>query len=166
MRELGERKHDFIWDLEQLAEKGGKIFDKLLKPPALEQPPFWKPANVLKRSVYRIGQQIADRQEEAFLAEFVQNYMSDWKNPLVRKSAPHPEENPFFWCYHLLAGGCPHISRDQRSKSARQLVYAYRHNIPTELVIGFIMQCKHTEASRGPDDGLRESWFLTDHQIT
>ncbi|MBW4961558.1 hypothetical protein [Sulfitobacter sp. CW3] len=85
------------------------------------------------------------RQE--ILAEYLQRQAETQKTPPVSKAAPDVQQNPFLWCYHLLLGENRLVknterlvSRDQMSKSSRQLVYAYKNGVPPEYVVGFILQ--------------------------
>lgn len=127
-------------DFAHLEKCGFTTFSKLMKSSSGDEAPYSKPANVLKRSIYAIGRQIADQSKGGQLALFMERSSDENEPKWVGKSAPDPDENPFFWCYHLLHSRSLNITRDQLSKSSRQLVYAYRNEIPTNLVIGFILQ--------------------------
>ena len=133
-------------DLRYLDEVGLVGFRKIFRQSRKDEIPYNKPANVLKRSVYTLGRQLIDLRKEDVLAEYLQTQAKAAKAPLISEAAPKAKDNPFFWFYHLLL--CENrspqsavrlISRDQLSKSARQLVYAHRNDVPPEYLIGFIL---------------------------
>ena len=141
LRSLSPTKRMLRKDLEYLAECGLWVFDDLFKQSKCDEVPFSKPANVLRRAVYTLGTQIADGKNGSRLVEFLRENSEKHGFSQINITAPDPDENPFFWCYHLLLREeSLAITRDQRSKSSRQLVYAYKNKIPPDLLIGFILQ--------------------------
>lgn len=140
-------------DLAYLEQYGSTIFSRLLKAPKGSEVPYCTPENILKRSVYTLGLQlngeIKKRQKSRgkILTDFIQNGRKDSKVPLISKSAPDADENPFFWFYHLLL--CEHrlpkdklrlVKRSQLSKLSRHLVYAAKNDVPEVYLVGFLMQ--------------------------
>jgi len=137
---LSPTKRRFRADLAHLEADGLPTFQKLIKRSKGDEVPYSKPANILKRSVYEIGRQIIDQNGGRRLADFMHRSWDEDELKWVGKSAPDPDANPFFWCYHLLHSAKLGVTGDQRSKSSRQLIYAYKNDIPSHLVIGFILQ--------------------------
>lgn len=145
--ELNPFKGRLKSDLLYLDEIGLPRFQKIFSMSREDEIPYNRPANVLKRSVYILGCQLIKFKKQEVLAEYLQKQAEAQKAPLVSKAAPDVSQNPFLWCYHLLLGenrspkGTVRlVSRDQMSKSSRQLVYAQWNDVPSESLIGFILQ--------------------------
>ena len=118
--------------------------------PKTPTPPYDKPNGYLKREVYRlVCDCIADRKVRALQRKVATNDSSP------RPSA-HNEENPFYWGLLAVCGiNDPRVSRNNRSKFANELLYAHKHKVPADLLVGFIYQI-------GSSDGLRQR--LVDEQ--
>lgn len=158
MRKLAKRGDRLSRDLQRLAVEVDKLHDYLKKYDATSVKPFDRSADVLKRIVYAIGAHVLRYEQEETLVRTVWKLNTQDKLRAIHKNAPRPSVNPFFWVYHLILGDQKKISRDQRSKSARQLLYAYQHRVPVEFLTGFIYQTGYREAPKAGDDGYREVW--------
>lgn len=160
-RKLAKKGDRLSRDLSRFSAEADRLFYRLNKNELGSEIPFDRSTNVLKRLVYSVGVHILRYEQGKVLADTVRRLNKRDELRAVHKSAPDPNVNPFFWVYHLVLGDQKSISRDQRSKSARQLLYAHLHEVPVELLIGFILQTGHREAPRTGDDGYREVWCLT-----
>ncbi|MCZ4267447.1 hypothetical protein O4H48_06020 [Rhodobacteraceae bacterium G21628-S1] len=123
------------------------IFRQIFEQSQGDEIPYNRPANVLKRCVYTLGRQLIDLDKQPILAEYLQQASKTYNAPPASIATPDVEQNPFHWFYLLLLGenrlkkGSRRIvTRDQISKSSRQLVYAHKNDVPPEYVIGFILQ--------------------------
>lgn len=120
--------------------------------------PDQRATNVLKRSSYVVGAQLASKN----MTERIEFYLTDavQADLKVHGAAPSARDNPFFWSLHLIMSGQKWLSNDQKSKSARQLLYAYRHGVPPELLTGFLLQTGTSNATaRSSDPEHREAWY-------
>lgn len=110
---------------------------------------------LLQQNVYRIGivlleSELIEGVRPAFVSE-----------PNRRKGTPSLEENIFHWILHHILFDKPlTMSMTLRNRLARQLLYAYRHQVPAYLLKGFLYQLAD------PDDLLsqiqsnaRERWY-------
>ncbi|MGB5864423.1 MAG: hypothetical protein WBG95_08980 [Sulfitobacter sp.] len=108
-------------------------------------PPFNQKASILKRAIYQIGWIALEFGQTELLKEVAEklNSPENRKTPDARRiprNAPLHEENPFYYAFYIAFGNEPQITRHERSKASRQLVYAYRHKVPPHFLIGFIYQ--------------------------
>ncbi len=108
-------------------------------------PPFSQKASILKRAIYQIGWIALEFGQTERLKEMAEKLNSpDNRNTpdarRIPRNAPSHEENPFYYAFYIAFGNEPQITRHERSKASRQLVYAYRHKVPPHFLIGFIYQ--------------------------
>lgn len=72
------------------------------------------------------------------------------------------EDNPFHWALAAIPTELSELSRPALTKIGRQLLYADRHDIEPDLLIGFILQTGDPDAiskkAKYPDK--REDWYL------
>ncbi len=134
-------------DLRYLDNVGLRTFQRIFDESQGDEIPYNRPANVLKRSVYVLGRQLIELEKQEILADFLQKRSATYSAPLASIATPNVKQNPFHWCYLLLLGenrlginSKRIVSRDQISKSSRQLIYAHKNDVPPEYVIGFILQ--------------------------
>jgi hypothetical protein len=109
---------------------------------------------ILKREVYLLVNELSDRR-----------YRTDFENVLIYKMESAPrlsfDSNPYYWALKA-------IWKDDEiglkgsviSKYAKQLAYAARHNIPPELLIGFLYQVGGiTKIANNLNSGSYEKWY-------
>lgn len=139
----GKLRSDFLY-LDNVALG---IFRRIFEQSKGDEIPYNRPANVLKRSVYVLGRQLIDLDKQEILAEYLQEVSKTYNKPPASIATPNVEQNPFHWFYLLLLGenrlseGKRRlVTRDQISKSSRQLVHAHKNDVPPVYLIGFILQ--------------------------
>ena len=106
-------------------------------------PPYDTPNSYLKREVYRLVRHCIAKQAVDLLQELV---AKDDSSP---RPTAHNEQDPFYWGFMFVCGMDKRVSRQARWRFANELLYAHKHNVPPELLVGFIYQI-------GKSDGLRE----------
>jgi len=147
VRELAHTKGKLRSDFLYLDNLAPRKFQRIFEQSQGDEIPYNRPANVLKRCVYTLGRQLIDLDKQRILADYLQETSKTYNAPPASIATPDVEQNPFHWFYLLLLGenrlkkGSRRIvTRDQISKSSRQLVYARKNDVPPEYVIGFILQ--------------------------
>ena len=90
--------------------------------------------NFLRREVYALGTRILNTSSEPWSAD---KFLALMDRTTTRPAAL---ENVFHALFFLLYEGEEGFSRQERSLMGRELEYAYRHNIPAELLAGFLYQ--------------------------
>lgn len=156
IRRLRMSKFQIQSDFRWLGSGGRKIiesrFDEQRLLPGSNRQLDQSGESLLKKVSYIVGAQLIYRRKEDALEQYL--------DPISHGSFPPIKDNPFFWCIHLLLDGKSWITPDQKSKSAKQLLYAHRHNVPPEYLIGFIRQTGTKRAeNRCQDSEFREPWF-------
>lgn len=160
IRPLSPYKKAVEYDFHWLETKGNQRLSRLFSKGVVDLTPDQRPLSVLKRASYIIGCQLADSGRGQKLADYMQHQPRNGDFiPKVNSLAPQADQNPFFWCLHLLAGWEDWLTRDQRSKAARQLKYAYRHQVPPQYLTGFILQIGSNEAALRSSTQAREEWL-------
>lgn len=98
-------------------------------------PPYATANGYLKRSVYELVQTLR-LSSGGFgrLERLVRNERN------VDPRVPDVLDNPFFWGFLLVFADDECVGRSERSKFAAELLYAHKHGVPAELLIGFIYQ--------------------------
>jgi hypothetical protein len=161
IRQLNFKRERLQADLDWLAIDGGSLLQRRFVAEAEEGTYVQhdqKAINVLKRTSYIIGAQLAARGQARALERYFENQTLRGVPP--RASAPAAEENPFFWCLHLFSLEHQFISTGEKTKSSQAMLYAYRNDVPPEFLTGFIKQIGRDNAvawSTEPD--RREKWF-------
>lgn len=147
LRELAQTKGKLRSDFLYFDSFALGIFQRIFEQSKGDEIPYNRPANVLKRSVYTLGRQLIDLDKQHILAEYLQETSKSYNKPPASIATPDVEQNPYHWFYLLLLGenrlskGKKRlVTRDQISKSSRQLVYAEKNDVPPEYLIGFILQ--------------------------
>lgn len=97
--------------------------------------PYDTAHSYLKRAVYDFVQD-PDLSKNQYLG--LKRLVVRERNDVSR--APAIEENPFFWGFLLVFADDESLARSDRSKFAAELLYAYKHDVPAELLVGFIYQ--------------------------
>ena len=74
---------------------------------------------------------------------------------------PLYEENPFHWGLLALFGKSKLLTRDERRLFAAEMLYAHRHDVPPEYLLGFVYQVgKQAENMyEKVRSDKREPWF-------
>jgi hypothetical protein len=117
--------------------------------------PYDERNSYLKREVYRFVCGYLDAGTEHALRHVLEGEREDFPTSTTFR------ENPFHWAFFALRDpSAPDaIEKFEVSRFGRQLLYARRHRIPPELLVGFIHQ------SGGPDAvyrkvgaGVLEEW--------
>lgn len=116
-------------------------------------PPYSLANSRLKRAVYGM----------------VRKHIASDKMDLLKRVATsdqgelHPsqenQENPFYWGLFLLCG-LDGLTKSSRSRFAQELLYAHRHDVPKEHLIGFIYQIGSSKGlGKKLQDGKMEPWY-------
>lgn len=112
--------------------------------------PYEKPEAFLKREVYGLVCRYLDAGTEGLLRRAIESEPADFPQ------SPSFSENPFHWVFQGLRGAeSVTLKRYQVSRFGRQLLYARRHRVPPEFLIGFLFQCGSPDAiykKAGADD--------------
>ena len=114
--------------------------------------PYDQKANYLRREVYRVIRKLDGRSEgRAIIEAAVRGHCGS--EPTRVSMA----QNLFFWGLKAIAARIT-LEPDRVSRLAKEMLYAFRHEIEPDLLIGFILQ---TGAARiHKKDGIEvESWF-------
>lgn len=91
-----------------------------------------QPRNVLRREAYELALEMIDDLDEQAL-EKVNNHRKKLN------SAAKPMNDLFRAIINLIVS-VKEVSREEQTRYACELEYARRHQIPTELLVGFILQ--------------------------
>lgn len=120
--------------------------------------PFERPEAILKRYVYRFVREHLEAGDGAKL-EYLLGYKRSAEQRAHRIAF---EANPFHWALSAIPSQLSELKRPALTKVGRQLLYAHRHDIDPDLLIGFLYQ------SGDPDEISRkavipnkmEEWYL------
>lgn len=102
---------------------------------AIDKPaPDEKPEAVIKVQVYQLVREL-----------LIERHRTDFENVLAYKMESSPrvsfDANPYYWALKAIwKDGEIALKGNVVSKYAKQLVYADRHDIPPELLTGFLYQ--------------------------
>lgn len=167
IRPLSPYKGRVQTDFEWLASYGHRFLNKhfkqqkeSVKEGSVETvvSPDERAENALRRMSYIVGAQLAHKSTGNRLDKYFRE--TKRPGPLVHGRAPSAAENPFFSCLHLLMCGEKWMTPSQKSKSAKALLYAYRHKVPPQFLTGFILQTgTNNAAARSANPDRREPWF-------
>ena len=135
--ERGAAIHD-EWERRINTQPEPAVRDKRAPPP-----PYDTANGYLKREVYRLVRRCITKQVVDLLRELV---AKDDSSP---RPTAYNEQDPFYWGFMFVCGMDKRVSRQARWRFANELLYAHKHNVPPELLVGFIYQI-------GKSDGLRE----------
>lgn len=143
-------------DLQVKLERGTQ-----LRKATPDLPPFDREASFLKREVYAfVLENFRTSIEEANLLRFLPEVIARAKRRPPHK--PSVEANPFHWVFYALAAEGRHLERWEISRFGRELLYAKRHSIPPELLIGFLYQTgTPDQIYRKAGGGGHEEWRAT-----
>jgi hypothetical protein len=117
--------------------------------------PYDHPDSHLKREVYRFVCRYLDEGNTKQLNRILE------ANRVILPRFPTFRENPFHWALSVLRDPkSDNIKKYQVSRFGRQLIYAKRHKIPPELLIGFLYQSGGPDvvASKAADATKLEDW--------
>lgn len=113
-------------------------------------PPCETAESFLKIKTYRLMKDSDTERARADVPRFVRQARIDPRKPSFRK-------NPFYWGLLAVDPDRLLLSKQSISLYSRQLLYAHRHGVPAELLIGFIYQLGGaTELSAKLESGARE----------
>lgn len=179
-----------IVDSEKAARTGGRKrtnFDKH------NNPPFLRPQNFTKRCIYELGCAVFDRKLCVRLEKFTKRlYGKNTEAMKVYDTAPSSKTNPFAWGYLMVFGvgllyrtksqdnsrddgghqgrlsaNTVTLTRDARYKASRELLYAYKHKVPTEYLVGFISQSGgHERIIPRANNKKLEEWYKRRRKMT
>lgn len=126
-----------------------------------ELAPFDQPAGILKRLVYsfvRTRLACGDGKKLDYLLW----YKRKGEQRAHRISF---EDNPFHWVLSAIPFEISELTRPSLSKVGRQLIYAHRHDIEPELLVGFLYQSGSPDviAKKAKLITNREAWYLIKH---
>lgn len=120
--------------------------------------PFERPDAILKRYVYQfVREHLA--QGNGKKLEYLLWYFRTGEQ---RTHRIRFEDNPFHWALAAIPTELSELSRPALTKIGRQLLYADRHDIEPDLLIGFILQTGNPDAisKKADDTDKRENWYL------
>ena len=150
--------------LKRFSEHIRERYTELSEPRETPLPPYSRESGYLRRAAYAFTRFVEDEGGLRALSKFVEAQNLGWTS----KRGPTVDENPFHW---ILAAVFPDnmlkkvkgdeapMFPQERNHMARQLLYAERHNVPTEYLIGFLYQSgKPSEIARKLREDLREPW--------
>jgi hypothetical protein len=124
--------------------------------------PYSHADSYLKRAVYAFVRGILDQRKEGFLEDAILEERFPYRPKVSFR------ENPFHWAFFGLRKPerdkeehADLITRNEVMRYGRQLVYAHRHNVPTNLLVGFIYQSGGPDfvSRKALDPARREGWF-------
>lgn len=141
---------------ERLKSKWDALIDPILAEwrirPDKGVAPYDQKANYLRREIYRVIWNLRQRSEgKAVIEAAVLGHCNRMPTRLTLT------QNPFFWGLKAAADRFD-LGPDRVSRLAKEMLYAWRHQVQPDLLIGFILQ---TGAARIYDknDVEVESWF-------
>lgn len=136
----------------------------------VKRPPYDKIDAFLKREVYAfVLEQLKKPAEGSKLKQVLEDVIFDHEKRLPAN--PSFSANPFHWAFSALQheeqislDGVRSLKRYQVSRFARQLEYAQRHDIPPDLLPGFLFQVGspdevYQKAGRHGHEGWRETYI-------
>lgn len=114
------------------------------------------PRALIKREVYRFVLELRERNRERYLEDVISVALEKLPVGIVFK------ENPFHWALAgVRATNDDLLTRNEVMRFGRQLIYAERHGVRPELLVGFVYQCGGpdiiSEKASRPD--CREEWW-------
>lgn len=118
-----------------------------------KQSPTERPSSLLKRRLYEL------------VDELVRDKSMPGALQLLRQRgyrlSAHPDEAATIFLALINAIPDTELARSEKHRYAFELAYAFRHRIPVELLIGFVLQTGAGKAIKSlVDDPLRtEPWF-------
>lgn len=116
---------------------------------------------VLKREAYRVICHYIEHRQAAYFETVIRERGGALSS--VIKLA----DNPFHYGLTALFGDDGILSRPDKSVFASQMVYAYRHRVPANLLVGFIYQCGSvSELRRKLKSGATEPGFDAEYRAT
>jgi hypothetical protein len=119
-------------------------------------PPYDTPNGFLKREVYRLVRRCINKQAVNLLRELV---AKDDSSP---RPTAYNEQDPFYWGFMFVCGMDKRVSRQDRWRFSNELQYAHKHNVPPELLVGFIYQIGKSDWLRERlRNGQMEEWWDT-----
>lgn len=116
--------------------------------------PFDSRSGRLRRFIYNLVLELKAEKKLSVIRSIV--YSLDYEPTKVNFS-----KNPFYWALYAAKGdGEVEITEKEMSRFATQMIYAERHNVPPELLIGFVYQQGNDQAlaekvRRGTSEGWR-----------
>ncbi len=123
---------------ERLKERWDQRVDPVIaewrKRPTKGVSPYDQKENYLRREIYRIICNLRSRAEgKAILGAAVLGHCGKEPTRLT------VSQNPFFWGLKALAARIG-LKPDRISRLSKEMLYAWRHDIEPDLLIGFILQ--------------------------
>lgn len=122
--------------------------------------------SILKRSIYQLGAKNLGKRGLGKLAvRAYQSTVDAREGRALPINAPLPEENPYYYLYYIALGSeIEEFCRQERDKACNQLLYAAKHDVPVEFLIGFINQCgSYSHLLRKLRAGEMEPWWHWRH---
>lgn len=120
--------------------------------------PFERPEAILKRYVYHfVRKHLAQGNGKK-----LEHLLWYFRTGEQRAHRIRFEDNPFHWALAAIPTELSELSRPALTKIGRQLLYADRHDIEPDLLIGFILQTGNPDAisKKADDTDKRENWYL------
>lgn len=172
LNSLSRSKARFTADIVHLEFIGTNIFERLVDASPKNEVPFAKPINILSRAVYQLGRDLLTDKKGAERLVHIMRQSSSYSDfRRIRSDAPHASQNPFFWFFHLLVREETKsernifVSSSQRTKLAKELLYAHKNNVPPEYLTGFILQIGRARAVKLCDAENWEGWKTNNRKV-
>lgn len=120
--------------------------------------PYDQPEATLKRHVYKFAREQLASGNDKKLA-YLLWYKRAGEQRAHRISF---QENPFHWVLSAIHPQISELDRPSLSKIGRQLLYAHRHDIDPDLLVGFLYQSGSPDVISKKAKALnkREQWYL------
>jgi hypothetical protein len=141
---------------ERLKDKWDALIEPIIAEwrhrPATGAAPYDQKANYLRREVYRVVGNLLERSEGKQMIEAaVLGYCGREPTRLTMS------QNPFFWGLKAVADRIS-LAPDRVSRLAKEMNYAWRHNIKPDLLVGFILQTGASRIYKSTEIQV-EKWF-------
>lgn len=137
---LAKRKRTILknWKERELAKQQVKANEKVVPPTTTS--PYDAPISYLRREIYRTVRSCL----RTGGMDFLKNGFDEVTGALPNKGAVRPTSenlaNPFYLGTVYITAAEPTFSRTYRMRFSREMLYAHLHDVPPDLLIGFLYQ--------------------------
>ena len=137
---LAKRKRTIlkVWKERELAKKQAKASKHVV--PSGTTSPYDAPISYLRREIYRTVRSCLRTDGMGFLQSgFEEVIKVPSKSGSVRPTSEN-RANPFYVGVVYITAGDPLFNRTYRMRFSREMLYAHLHDVPPDLLIGFLYQ--------------------------
>jgi hypothetical protein len=132
---------------------------------AFGKSPYYAPANVVKRAVYSFVDDARRRLKPGPLEKTIDKIrVAHAGRAILRPLRKKIGKDTYYWVLIGLHLDCPaaQVRKSDITRFSQHLTYARRHRVPTEYLIGFLLQTGSLSEvyRRAKDQDRREQWFL------